>query len=80
MTTKTKYDRERSERTPRTRGDSRFPMPTKETQDEWSAYMQRADAVAYRLLCTAQEESLNRALEDHSGPWDVAFNQHTDYN
>jgi len=68
MTTKTKPTHEH-----------RFPMPTKETQDEWSAYMQRADAVAYRLLCTAQEESLNRALEDHSGPWDVAFNPETDH-
>lgn len=59
--------------------DHRFPMPTKETQDEWSAYMQRADEVAYRLLSQTQEHELNRALEDHSGPWDVAFNPETDH-
>lgn len=51
--------------------DHRFPMPTKETQDEWSAYMQRADAVAYRLLCEAQEHTINH--------YDVEYNPETDH-
>ena len=75
MAVKTKYDRERSERTPRARGDSRFPMPTKETQDEWSEYMRRADAVSFRLLSQTQEHELDQAL----GPYDVAYNPETDH-
>ena len=62
MTTKTrskpKYDR-------------RFPMPTQQTQDEWSAYMQRADEVAYRLLYQSQEHELKN--------YDVPYNPETDH-
>lgn len=57
MKTKAKYDR-------------RFPMPTKETQTEWDAYMQRADAVAYRLLLQNQEHELHN--------YDVPYNPETD--
>lgn len=64
MTTKTKA-----------KWDNRFPIPTKETRDEWSAYMQRADAVSYRLLCNTQEHDLDQAL----GPYDVAYNPETDH-
>ena len=64
MTTKTKA-----------KWDNRFPMPTKETQDEWSAYIQRADEVAYRLLSQTQEHEIDVAL----GRYDVPFNPETDH-
>lgn len=59
----------------KTKYDNRFPMPTKETCDEWSAYMQRADEVAYRLLSQTQEHEIDVAL----GRYDVQYNPETDH-
>ena len=62
--------------TKKTPYDRRFPMPTKSTLSEWDEYMRRADAVSFRLLSQTQEHELDQAI----GPYDVAYDPHTDAN
>ena len=60
--------------TKKPRYDKRFPMPTTQTLADWQEY----------ILRHAQEEELNRALEDHdqhiNALYDRQYDPRTDAN